>query len=405
MRPTSSHIQRVYLTLTLFNTLAASLIWGINTLFLLHAGLSNSQAFLANAFFTVGQVLFEVPTGIVADLKGRRLSYLLGTVTLALSTLWYLWAWYMKAPFVWWALSSMLLGLGFTFFSGATEAWLVDALESARFKGSVDSVFAKAQSVGGIAMLVGSIGGGIIAQLTNLGVPYILRSILLGVTFVIAFVFMKDWGFTPKKRVNLRHDFKQQFVTGFELGWKNRQIRLLMLAGPVISAVGFYTFYALQPFLLGLFGDSKAYAIAGAAAAIVAGSQIVGGISIPFVQRIFPRRSDVLIASTLLSVALLLIIAFSHSFWLVIGLLCLWGFVSSVATPVRQAYMNSLIPSRERATVLSFDNMFGSAGGAVIQPVLGKVADIYSYSSSFLVGSLAQLVALPFLWKARQEEK
>ena len=56
--------------LLLGNTLAASLIWGINTIFLLDAGLSNLEAFAANAFFTAGMVMFEVPTGIVADMWG-----------------------------------------------------------------------------------------------------------------------------------------------------------------------------------------------------------------------------------------------------------------------------------------------------------------------------------------------
>ena len=77
--PTPAHIQRTYLLLLIGNTLAASLIWGINTIFLLDAGLSNLEAFTANAFFTAGMVLFEVPTGIVADTVGRRASYLLGT--------------------------------------------------------------------------------------------------------------------------------------------------------------------------------------------------------------------------------------------------------------------------------------------------------------------------------------
>src|SRR5918995_2073528 len=100
MQRTPRHVQRVYLTLALFNTMAASLIWGINTLFLLDAGLSNAQAFAANAFFTAGQVLFEVPTGVVADVRGRRVSYLLGTVTLAISTLAYLLMWRVSGP-VW----------------------------------------------------------------------------------------------------------------------------------------------------------------------------------------------------------------------------------------------------------------------------------------------------------------
>src|SRR4029453_3257011 len=120
--PTPRSIQRTYLTLLLGNTLAASLIWGINTIFLLDARLSNTEAFAANAFFTAGMVLFEVPTGIVADTIGRRMSYLLGTLTLTLSTLVYVLLWQIEAPFWAWALSSMFLGLGFTFFSGAVEA-------------------------------------------------------------------------------------------------------------------------------------------------------------------------------------------------------------------------------------------------------------------------------------------
>ena len=92
-----------YLVLLLGNTLAASLIWGINTIFLLDAGLSNLEAFAANAFFTAGMVLFEVPTGVVADTVGRRASYLLGTVTLAVSTLLYVLLWQIEAPFWAWA--------------------------------------------------------------------------------------------------------------------------------------------------------------------------------------------------------------------------------------------------------------------------------------------------------------
>src|ERR671925_1082026 len=143
--PTPRSIQRTYLTLMLGNTLAASLIWGINTIFLLDAGLSNLEAFAANAFFTAGMVVFEVPTGIVADTVGRRASYLLGTLTLTASTLLYVLLWELGAPFWSWALVSMLLGLGFTFFSGAMEAWLVDALTHSEYTGELDTVFARAQ--------------------------------------------------------------------------------------------------------------------------------------------------------------------------------------------------------------------------------------------------------------------
>src|SRR6188472_1086244 len=120
---TPGSVTRTYYVLVLGNTLAASLIWGINTIFLLDAGLSNLEAFAANAFFTGGMVIFEVPTGIVADTIGRRTSYLLGTLTLSAASLLYVLLWQVQAPFWEWAAVSLLLGLGFTFFSGAIEAW------------------------------------------------------------------------------------------------------------------------------------------------------------------------------------------------------------------------------------------------------------------------------------------
>src|SRR3712207_2333275 len=169
---TPGRIQRLYLVLTAGNTLATSVIWGVNTLFLLDAGLSNLEAFAANAFFTAGMVLFEVPTGIVADTVGRRASYLLGTVTLSVTTLLYVLLWEMSAPFWQWAVVSMLLGLGFTFFSGAVEAWLVDALKATGFDGSLESVLGKGQIVSGVAMLTGSVAGGYVAEVTSLGVPF-----------------------------------------------------------------------------------------------------------------------------------------------------------------------------------------------------------------------------------------
>ncbi|HZB59619.1 MAG TPA: MFS transporter, partial [Actinomycetota bacterium] len=278
MSPEPRTVQRVYLVLMLFNTLAASFIWGINTLFLLDAGLSATAAFTANALFTAGMVLFEVPTGVVADTWGRRASYLLGSVTLAASTVLYWLAWQTEAPFWAWAVTSVLLGLGFTFFSGATEAWLVDALKFTGFKGNLESVFAKGQIVAGVAMLSGSVLGGLVAQWTNLGVPYLLRGLALLVTFVVAFLYMRDWGFVPKPGKHPVREMGQVVRGSMRYGLGNRPVRWMMLAAPFTFGVGIYAFYAMQPYLLELYGDEQAYSIAGLAAAIIAGAQIAGGM-------------------------------------------------------------------------------------------------------------------------------
>jgi MFS family permease len=396
-------VQLVYLLLLLLNTLAASFIWGINTLFLLDAGLSNTEAFAANAFFTAGMVLFEVPTGIVADTRGRRASYLLGTLTLTVSTLVYLWMWHVSAPFWAWGCASILLGLGFTFFSGAVEAWLVDALDATGFDGRLDSVFAKGEIVQGIAMLGGSVAGGMIAQATNLGVPYILRALILCLTFVIAFALMRDLGFKPRRGKRPAEEMKRVLKGSIHHGLGNPPVRWVMLAAPFTDGVAIYAFYAMQPYLLDLYGDEQAYGIAGLAAAAFAGAQIAGGLLVPAIGRLFGRRTSALLAGTALSTGSLLAIGWVPNFWLVVALLVFWGLMISAVMPVRQAYLHGLISSEHRATVVSFDSLLGSSGGVVFQPALGKAADVWGYPVSYLFGAAIQALALPFVWLARRE--
>src|SRR6267378_3659952 len=378
--PTPHSIQRTYLVLLLGNTLAASLIWGINTIFLLDAGLSNLEAFAANAFFTAGMVLFEVPTGVVADTAGRRVSYLLGTVTLAASTLLYVLLWRIHAPFWQWAVVSVLIGLGFTFFSGAVEAWLVDALKATGFTGELEAVFGRGQVVGGVATLGGSVAGGFIAQQTNLGLPFVLRGLILAVMFVVAFRLMHDVGFSPEKAGNVIAEVRK-----------------------ITSASVEYGLYALQPYLLQLYGDRRAYVIAGLAAAIVAGAQILGGLAAPRIRRRFHRRTSALIATATLGVIVLALMGIIQSFWVVIGLVVVWSLIFAASMPIRQTYMNGMIPSRQRATILSFDSLMGSAGGVWAQPLLGRVADVWGYGPSYVVGAAISAIAIPALALSRRQ--
>jgi MFS family permease len=395
-------VQIVYLLLTALATLAASLIWGINTLFLLDAGLDNTQAFAANAFFTAGQVLFEIPTGVLADTWGRRRSYLLGAATLLVATLLYFLMWQQRAPLWGWAVASILLGLGFTFFSGATEAWLVDALKATRYQGKLETVFARGQMVEGAAMLVGSVGGGVLAQATNLGTPYVARAVLLGLTLAAAFLFMKDQGFTPDRSRGLRDELRSVVRGALDGGWRNPPVRWLMLASPFSLGVSMYAFYALQPYLLELYGDKKAFGVAGLAAALVAGAQILGGLAVPLFGRVFARRTHVLLVSVAVGIACLAVLGLRPRFWVALVAVAVWALMFAASRPVRQAYVNAIVPSAQRATVLSFDNLMGSAGGMVTQPGLGRVADAHGYAASYLVCAALNVLALPFLLLARR---
>jgi MFS family permease len=250
-------------------------------------------------------------------------------------------------------------------------------------------------------MLTGTVAGGVIAQYTNLGVPYVMRIAALAVTFVLAFFMMHDEGFRAKKGVSLRDEIGDVVAGSVEFGYRSAPIRWMMLAGLFSGGVGIFGFYAMQPYLLELYGDPNSYAVAGVSASIVAGAQIVGGLLVPHASRLFHRRTSLLIAGVILSSAALLAIGLVRNFWLVLIFLAIWAVAWSAAMPVRQAYVNGIVPSEQRATVLSADNLLGSLGGVISQPGLGRVAEVWGYPASYIATSSVQFLAMPFIALAK----
>ena len=81
---------------------------------------------------------------------------------------------------------------------------------------------------------------------------------------------------------------RQVVADSVEYGWRVPAVKWLMVEALFTGGVAIYAFYALQPYLLELWGDPEAYQIAGLVAAIVAGAQIVGGLVAPRVRRPLP---------------------------------------------------------------------------------------------------------------------
>src|SRR5262245_73591 len=214
-------VLRSYFAISGVYTLSASLIWGVNTLFLLDAGLDIFGVFIAGAAFTAGNVLFEIPTGVVADTVGRRASLLASVSILCVGTLAYVAIPYAAwSPLLLFTIVSVFLGLGFSFYSGAVEAWLVDALHASGFDGDLDTVFSRAAMVSAAAMLIGTVGGGLLAQL-DLSIPFVARSALLALAFVMALLGMRDLGFRarPLKLETVRRELASVASAGVRYGW------------------------------------------------------------------------------------------------------------------------------------------------------------------------------------------
>ena len=92
-----------------------------------------------------------------------------------------------------------------------------------------------------------------------------------------------------------------------------------------------------------------------------------------------------------------------EDFWVVIGLICVWALLFAASTPIRQAYLNGMIPSRQRATILSFDSLMSSTGGVWTQPLLGRAADVWGYAPTYLMGSAISALAIPFIALSRRQ--
>ena len=145
--------------------------------------------------------------------------------------------------------------------------------------------------------------------------------------FALAYRLMHDLGFTPEPATHPLRATRNVFTASLEHGLKNPPVRWVMLAAPFASGVGIYAFYALQPYLLELWGDSEAYSIAGLAAAIVAGAQILGGYAAPRIRALFTKRTTALILGTATSSGILALLGLTSFFWVALVLLSLWGLI------------------------------------------------------------------------------
>ena len=92
-----------------------------------------------------------------------------------------------------------------------------------------------------------------------------------------------------------------------------------------------------------------------------------------------------------------------QDFRVALVLIVVWGLLSAASTPIRQTYLNGLIPAPQRATVLSFDSLMDSTGGVWAQPVLGRAADVWGYGPSYVLGAGISALALPFLVLSRRQ--
>jgi predicted MFS family arabinose efflux permease len=249
--------------------------------------------------------------------------------------------------------------------------------------------------VSGAAMLVGTVGGGLLGQL-DLGLPFLARSGLLALAFVVVFLGMREQGFDarPLTLATLRSELASVAKAGLRYGWSQASLRLLMLTSAVQMSFLIWGFYAWQPYFQQLL-DTDAIWFAGLVAAAVALSTMIGNGVVDHFARLCGRRTTLLLWAASIQTVAAIAVGLSPSFPLALTSLLVVTATMGVVGPVRQAYIHKTVPAAQRATVVSFDSMVGNLGGAGGQAGLGYLAQARDYATAYVVGGALTLLAIP----------
>jgi len=396
---------RTYYVLNAVATGCFSLSFAVNMVYMAtEVGLDPLQLVLVGTALELTCFLFEVPTGIVADLYSRRASVLIGFALIGGGLLLQavpLFAAVLGAQVVW--------GIGYTFTSGASQAWIAD--EVGQDRGA--QVFTREQQVNLAAGFTGTLAAGLLSLL-DLVVPMVLSGLgFLALTLWLLRV-MPEHNFSPTPR-GQRETFRHMAATfraGLHLARWRPVVRGLLLVSLVVGLASeafdrLWLVRIVQDFPLPpLLGSDNVgswfalFGLAGSAVALLA-SLGVNRLGLARLGTISPGK--VLAVLGAIHVVSVLGVALGGSLWLVLAAFWLRGAVYAVAAPVEAAWLTRELRADTRATVLSMNGQVNAVGEILGGPPLGALAGRTSVPAALAVsaGLLSPVVAI-YGWLSRR---
>lgn len=369
------------------------------------AGLTPVQLILVGTALEVSAFVFEVPTGIVADVYSRRLSIIIGYLLMGLG---FLVEGFFPA-FVPILLAQIIWGLGYTFTSGATQAWITDEVGEE----TANKLFLRGTQVGLFASLIG-MGAAMLVGANQIALPIQVGAVgvvLIGITLVF---IMPETGFHPTPRED--RDTWQHMWHTFKQG--ARAVRSRPRLMNIVFIGLFYGLYSegfdrlwvkhlLDHFELPiLFGNNQ---VAFFAALRVAGA-VLTILAVRFVERRVDSTSPlaigraVLIVTGIISVALIGF-ALSPLFLLSLVLYLVVSVLRNVHIPLQTGWVNQKLDPQVRATVHSMFGQVDAIGQMIGGPIVAGIASIGSAVSSLVTSGLLLTPALFFIERANSRSR
>jgi MFS family permease len=353
---------------------------GIWAAFLLVKGFSLIDVGIFETVFHISSLAMEVPTGVIGDLYGRRTSRLLGILTYFI----YIAIMLFSANYFLIIIGFIFCGISYTFESGSSDALVYDSLKEI----NQEHRFMK---VNGIREVIMQFAGVLVLFLTGFFLEglHLTDFYLTAGMYVIAFVmiFMMKETHIPHNTANL--SFKERINEHFVKTWKvvsgNKRLFLLIVFGALVMAPVTSVFiYAQEYFVFNGFRESwMLYFLA--LHSLTAGA---GGLLAERIENKVGEKKLMIITPIILSLCFFAILIPRYGF---IGFIIV-GFIDSLFYIVFVEYINRLIPSETRASVLSFFGMCFSIVMIMIFPIMGIIGEVFSIWYSYLY--VAILVAI-----------
>lgn len=399
LNPRNLPATTVYLILTGGYAFFFTIVISVNILFQVQeARLNPLQLVLIGTALEATIFACEVPTGVVADVYSRRRSVIIGLFLMSVGLVFNGIADFyvlLGAQVVW--------GLGYTFISGAQQAWIADEIGVER----ANQVYlrqAQVQQVMRIVAIPISIGLGTIA----LNIPIFVGGASFFVLGCFAWLAMSERGFTPvAHRTSTLDSLTSQFTTGVGLVRRSPLLITVFVIAAfyAMAGEGFDRLYVAHFYVnLGFptFGSFEPVVWMGV---VRMGSAILGIFAVEFVRRRVDTNSHEGVARGLfvingLQALSLLVFALAGNF--VLGMLMFWSGVvlSRAFDPLYLAWINQNIDSRVRATVMSMSSQVDALGQIAGGPMLGAIGTIFSLRAALITASIVMLPALPLYRRA-----
>jgi MFS transporter, DHA3 family, tetracycline resistance protein len=339
--------------------------------------------------------LFEVPTGVVADAYSRRLSIIIGVVLIGLGFVLEGTVPRFEAILV----AQLVWGIGYTFTSGATQAWISDEIGEGR-AGAAFLRSAQVESIGGVAGI--ALGAAIGSAAINL--PIIAGGVVL-VALALFLVFaMPEHGFkaVPRKNRNSFRHMADIFRQGIAMVRKRPALITILASGVIHGAFseGFdrlWTAHLLQDVTLPSFGDLQPVVWFGAMRIV---SALLGIGAIQFTRKQLDTNSHSGIASALWLISATLsaaVIAFAltSEFAVAAATYVVAQVMRRLADPIYTAWVNQRLDSSVRATVISMSSQADALGQIAGGPAVGAIGSAISIRAAIATSGL---ILLPVLW-------